>query len=238
MVSAYHDLQVTVKRLRDQIAQDEGALVHIRDLLAKADARRAKPQEDKRKWGKVAENLEASLDETRARLEHTRVTLRQMESQLAVAESAVMTAASPQPPIDDLTEDPIYTARTITLETLVQREADILQQPEQSAQTTRDLGRVELLNQLVGVVHPFEESSEAENRRQHLLRVAIGKIQQDQLDTITPQERRMLLICHSLLSRRLNPSPKDKHLLGILGAALQSIRQAAQGEQPPPLVDI
>jgi len=236
MTPMYHELQVAVKRLRDQILTDETALVQIRALLAKADRKRAVPGEARRKWEQVAENLETSLLETRARLEHNRVTLRHTEAQFAVLDSSLQTTSPQEEHVEpELAEDAVALARNTSLETLTRREAALLEAEAEGGDQVQERCRVELLNQLAGTVEG-QAAATGEQRRQHLLREAIEKVQLGALDRISPDERRMLLICHSLLSRRLNPSAKDRHLLKVLGAALETIRgQGRQATVPPPL---
>lgn len=234
MSSTFHELKAAVKRLSDQIAQDERALSKIRDLLAKADARRHTPGEDARKWAKVAEDLEHSLDQTRARLERNRVLLRQTEAQFDLADSAlrlrVQEACEPE-----TGENLVHTAASISLESLIKRESDAQRSDTPDRQQR---SAVELLNQLAG--HQGEPTLDAsrERRNQSLLRTAVDKIQRDALDHITAEERRMLIICHSLLSRRLEPSPRDKHLIKVLDKALHTLRTQRQTRVPSPPSDL
>lgn len=237
---------VVIKRLRDQVAQYEANLVRVKELLAKADARLRAANEDRRKWGRVVTNLEASLDEARARLERARVELRMAEQQ---AESGIQppqakpeVAVSPAAPSSDygtslsdsslsllkgLMQRPMQELAQVPLEEMVLIEAALPEEEvlEKTEDGRRLLGRIELVNQTRESPEERFDPAGEDRRRQVVLRAAIDKLQKNQVDKMTPEEIRMTLVCHTLLSRRLNPSIRDQHLLRILSAAINVLRR-------------
>ncbi len=205
---------------RARSAEDLAALEKVRDLLAKADERRVREPEEARKWNKVLENLENSLDLTKARYEQSLV---EVERIAAAEQEPVEVEKSEDTPADQWS-DTIRKVERLNLEEASQLQSEIDQGHIHDMQLEAGLA---LANQLSE--REEEEAIGVENRRQAVLRAAIDKIKKQQFNMMSLEEIKLVLACHSLLTSKLEPTSRDQRLRRILDGA-SKILQRRKGE--------
>jgi len=223
------ELRRQLARAKFKLAEDLQAVDEVKVLLIKADERRMSEPQEARKWNRVLENLENSLDQTRARCAYSSVIASQLEQACAVLEQALEQAAPP-PEIVLPTPPPGEDARhwTETLEkvgALSLEEACVLQSQIDSGEildSELEAG-LTLANQMHHEVEPGGQLPEA--RRQHVLRAAIDKVGKQAFDTMTLDEIKLLMACHSLLTSRLEPTMRDQRLRRILDGAIKILQK-------------
>lgn len=237
------ELQRLIALHKARQEEARAAMEKVRDLLAKADVRRHREPQNQRKWNAVLDHLEISLDEARARIEASQQETLRLQEQLhdtqamgkpdveAVA-TTLATAGAAQTSTFEDTEKKLLAASFLdlgkfSLEQIALVQSHLLEQPEEKATETEQLlGRLELANQVRDEVSVASSDDAPEyQRRQLLLRAAIDKIQTNRIDTMTRQEIDLVISCHSLLSRRLRPTPKDERLVRILSAAIKVLQR-------------
>ena len=219
---------------RARCAEDLKTLAQVRGLLAKADRRRVVESEDARKWNRVLESLERSLDLTKARYELSVAQVERLEREAGLA-------PSPGPPSTEGLADPgdawgetMRRVEGLTLEEASQLQSDIDSGNIDDAQLEAGLA---LANQMSG--DPESEAESGENRRQLALRAAIDKIGKRRFDQMSLEEIKLVLACHSLLTSRLEPTPRDQRLRRILDGAIKILQrrkeqmERLQGGNPP-----
>lgn len=227
-----------------KVRQDEArlAMEKIKALLAKADIRRHREPQNVRRWNEVLDHLEASLDEARSRIESGQLEAQRLQSMLRDIQFSGKTdeeinlgsfaGQGSAPPSAGNTERALLNASFLelgkfSLEQIALVQSNLME--ENSARTAAAeqlLGRVELANQVRDEGAAATNASTANyERRQLLLRTAIDKIQTNRVDTMTGEEVRLVISCHSLLSRRLRPTPKDERLVRILSAAIKVLQR-------------
>jgi len=252
-------LQEREQRNGEARRQVEARLEEVRGLLSRADRRAREFPEERRRWLGVIEHLESTLLEIRVRLNALNAEASMLQQGLAEAlaghvpvlqavkgEVALENQAASSLP-GSLSDSSISLARKVlqmpvealhklSLEEMTQLHSQIGAENvlASSPEVARLMGRVELANQGVGVSQAAQEEAPAdspERRRQLALRAAIEKIQRNRIDQMTPEEVKMTVACYDLVCRRMNPTPTDKHLKRVLGAAISILRrkQAEQG---------
>lgn len=222
---------------RSRCAQDLVALEKVRDLLTKADERRLREPQDARKWNKVLENLENSLDLSKARYEQSQAELHRLEREIKSVSGA---------------EAPPYEESVAGAQVEADGWSDTMRKLgglnlEQASQLQMEIDAGEIVDQELeaglALANQFrddggEAASEAiENRRQLALRAAIDKISKRQFDLMSLDEIKLVLACHSLLTSRLEPTPRDQRLRRILDGAskiLQKRKTALEAQEAPP----
>ncbi|MBI3117206.1 MAG: hypothetical protein HYZ00_00870, partial [Candidatus Hydrogenedentes bacterium] len=203
-----------------------------------------------RRWNAVLDHLELSLDEAKARHQACQAEVLRAEQALRELPPSPALEAAPQPPAQRRSEDAAFTKappalgeveqellnapfaelHKFSLEQIALVQSHLEQAPQVQSDVTEHLiGRLELANQVREDTAVPAHAAEPQNfRRQLVLRAAIDKIQANRIDAMTPDEIQLVVACHSLLTRRLRPTPKDERLLRILGAALK-VLQRKQG---------
>jgi len=91
------DLQELVAVLQDRVDQHNVRIDQINGLLEKAELRRRKEPDNRRKWNNVLDNLEASLKEERAKRESSQVALKDARQQLERLGNAVAANVDDEP---------------------------------------------------------------------------------------------------------------------------------------------
>ena len=226
-----------ITRLRDSLAEakvryaaDAKSLEEVRELLAKADERRLREPKDARKWNRVLENLEESLDLTKARCERSELEVLRLERDLAEAEDSVAPATKGTVP----TAEPSALTEAAADEwSNTMREVGALDLEEASRlQSKIDSGEIhdrqlEAGLALANQMHADdpEPAPGQEARRQLVLRSAIDKIRKQQFDAMTLDEVKLVLACHSLLTSRLEPTTRDQRLRRILDGAIKILQK-------------
>lgn len=224
MNTKLYDLQRQLAAARRKLAEDRASLAEVRDLLDKADERRIKEPAEARKWAKVLANLEASLDLTRARCAYSEASVGQLEAacaalELALAQHAAGIPESPALPAPPHAAEALAQTAALNLEEACQLQCQIDAGEIQDADLVAGLA---LANQL----RPDAESGEAQEvRRQVVLRAAVEKVRKQTFDTMTLDEIRLLMACHSLLTSRLEPSMRDQRLRRILDGAIKILQK-------------
>lgn len=226
-------MQSKLSRLREKLAQaraksaeDSAALERIKLLLAKADARRLAVPEEARRWNKALENMERSLDVVRARCAHSLALVARLESDLARLEAGGEEAADAGKDAlvdvssDEEWRDPLERLDGFNLEQASQLQARLDAGEIEDPQLEVGL---ELANQLRSDSPP--RPGEREPRRQLVLRAAVEKIKRRDFDAMTFDEIKLVISCHALLTRRLEPTPRDERLRRILDGAIRVLRK-------------
>jgi len=212
---AYYRERVESARKRYIVAQQ--ALEKVRGLLEKADE---EYRREPRKWHRVVDDLEASLDVAKGRVTAAEIEVQRFEEKLTELLGRVDDAEGeiPQPgPGAALDIDSPWPER-MNLE-----EASLLRDKIDSGAVAdrRIEAGLEFSNQL-GTTCERGPSGKVP-RRQLALRAAIDKIVQGSCGTMTCQEIRLVLACRALLETRLEPTQGDLRLRGIIDAALPDL---------------
>ncbi len=250
MPQSLEELENRFEDLNLRKGQDEDAIVKIKGLLRKADRRRLSETGNHRKWDSVLDNLECSLDETKNRLEATSLQLTLVKRN--IQEMREFGVANPLPEIarDTAAADtnPAFGVAKNILSMSIEDLANLSLEDvaklhdEISVDFSGDFGlgdtdvggRLELANQTRKneAPPPGGPRADIENRRQKTLREAIGKFQRKDFEKITQEELQITLICHALLRRRVDPSPKDLRLTRMLAGCIKMLdREKARIER-------
>ena len=221
------ELREQVFKARLKLAEDLQAVDQVRVLLLQADERRNTEPVEARKWNRVLENLENSLDQTRARHAYSQAVLFQLEQALLELEHAAGQSQIelPEPPRAEKAEQ--WTATLEKVGAMSLEEACVLQSQIDSGEihdAALEAG-LELTNQM----HPDVELAGSEripdSRRQVVLRAAIDKVGKQAFDSMTLDEIKLLMACHSLLTSRLEPTMRDQRLKRILDGAIKILQK-------------
>ena len=238
MSSLEQQIQKRLDYLQTQCAQHQINLDNVRRLLAKADDRRRREPDRMDRWNQVLDNLETCLDETRARLERCKVTIKLVERRLeALRTGESLREIEPETPPEPLPPPPgigIMTAQAaqrilnmpldeigkLSLEEVAMLQDNLVRENMAAAMpdNERFAARIEYANQTATMSDDLED-----NRKQSTLRAAIEKISTNRIAEMTEQEMRIVIACHDLLTRRLTTSPRDERLKRILGAAVKRL---------------
>lgn len=221
------ELREQIFKARAKLAEDIQAVDRVKVLLIKADERRRNEPEEARKWNRVLENLENSLDQTRARHAYSHAVTIQLEQALLELEHAAgqTQIELPEPPPAEVAEQ--WTATMEKVGAMSLEEACVLQSRIDSGEihdAALEAG-LELANQM----HPDVELAEGErvpdSRRQAVLRAAIDKVGKQAFDSMTLDEIKLLMACHTLLTSRLEPTMRDQRMKRILDGAIKILQK-------------
>ena len=219
------ELRNQLARARTKLAEDLRAVDEVKVLLVKADERRLAEPVEARKWNRVLENLENSLDQTRARCAYSGVIAGQLEQacmQLEHASETLRIELPAPPPGDEAAQ---WTATLEKVGALNLEEASVLQSRIDAGEihdTALEAG-LTLANQMRPDVEVSGPISEV--RRQLVLRAAIDKVGKQAFDDMTLDEIKLLMACHSLLTSRLEPTLRDQRLRRILDTAIKILQK-------------
>jgi len=213
---------------RVRCAADLKALEEVRGLLAKADERRLREPEEARKWNQVLEKLEKSLDLTKARYEQSERDVRRLEQEirdLGGSPDVVVSPLSGDGSSSESQDEDPWRSTLRQVESLNLEQASQLQCKIDSGeiQDERLEAGLALANQMQAKVP--EPEGGVESRRQLVLRRAIDKIGKRRYDLLSLDEINVVLACHSLLTSRLEPTPRDKRLRRILDGAIKILQR-------------
>jgi len=258
MVHEAAELEARLNALKLCEVQHEANLGRILQLLDKADARRREETHRPGRWNRVLDNLEASLDEAKARLEACRLDMAWTEREREKLGQGVSAEREGEPPPQerqtsaergelpplsqasleaarDILNMPLEEIGALTLEAvaLVHSEVGEGNETPRSPQERRLLGRLELANQWRSAPPAPPDGSAFQPRRQRTLRAAVEKIKTSRLDTLTPDEVRLVISCHALLTRNLKQNPREERLKRILDGAVKVLRQRHGSQQHP-----
>jgi hypothetical protein len=228
-------LSMELAEARAKCAEDLRALNRVRELLSKADEKRTLEPEEARKWNRVLENLENSLDLTRSRFQLSEARVQRLESDIARVTrdtgggagtpAAVAAPQGADAPVSDW-DHTMSEVGALNLE-----EASLLQSRIDSGEIHDEQleAGLELANQMreggAAEVAVEGEGSAQEQRRQLVLRAAIEKIRKQQFDQMSLDEVKLVIACHSLLTSRLEPTPRDQRLRRILDGAIKILQR-------------
>lgn len=227
MNAKLNELREQVFKARAKLAEDLQAVDQVRVLLLKADERRISEPEDARKWNRVLENLENSLDQTRARYAYSHALTSQLEQALLELEHTVgqTQIELPEPPPAAIAEQWAATMEKVGAMSL--EEACVLQSRIDSGEihdAALEAG-LELANQMHAEAEIIENERVSDSRRQLVLRAAIDKVGKQAFDAMTLDEIKLLMACHSLLTSRLEPTMRDQRLKRILDGAIKILQK-------------
>lgn len=208
-------------RARHSAALD--ALAKVKDLLAKADQRRVQEPQDARKWHRVLENLETSLDDTKKRVSSAELEMLRLERELKEFRQHLERGEQVAP--EDAkggaaAELGTGLPKPKNLEEAARMESSLAAEEGGDRQLAASL---ELANQM-GETYEIDDAGHTP-RRQEALRGAIAKISQRQFDAMSHDEIKLVVACHSLLTRRLAPTPRDQRLKRILDGAIRVLER-------------
>ena len=227
MRSKLLQLGLDLEQARARCAEDLRALEEVRGLLAKADERRLQEPEEARKWNRVLENLERSLDLTKARFERSDTLVRLLERNLDEMRTAH--GGPSEAPVNVPSEPAEGWSATMkqvgamNLEQASELQSRIDSGEIHDAQLEAGLA---LANQMhAGDAVDPAQAEPTEQRRQLVLRGAIDKIGKQQFDQMGLDEIKLVIACHSLLTSRLNPTERDQRLRRILDGAIKILRR-------------
>lgn len=205
----------------------------IRGLLAKADARLRETPDDRRRWLSVVENLENSLTEVKARLAFVEDEIQRgvtgtlppgnSLSRLSLSDSGIRF-------VDNMLNMSVLDVSTMNIEELAQAKSKTDEPGPTASDRARAEARIELANQTRVSNEPDAQESEIPSQRSQLvLRAAIDKIQSGRIGAMSSEEANLIISCHELMVRRVNPTPSDLRLKRILSGAI-TILQRRQNE--------
>ena len=172
---------------------------------------------------KVLENLETSLDDTKKRVSAAELELLRLERELKDFRQHVERGDEVGTDVADLANLPVEQPERLgpqNLEEAAGLENALIETGGGDPQLAASL---ELANQM-GETYEIDEAGQTP-RRQEALRGAIAKISQRQFDAMSHDEVKLLLACHSLLTRRLAPTPRDQRLKRILDGAIRVLER-------------
>lgn len=204
----------------------------IRGLLAKADARLREDPENRRRWLTVVENLENSLTDVKARLQFIEEEIKRGVTTVQETKgSAIRLSLSDSGVrfVDNVLGMSVMDMSRMNIEDLAQTQAKYDEPGTTEAQRARAAARVELANQTRAEVPASAESEIPSQRSQLVLRAAIDKIQAGCIGSMSQEEAKLIMACHELMVRRVNPTPSDLRLKRILSGAI-NILQKRQNE--------
>lgn len=247
-----NDLQKRLQLLYEKRNAALGVLNQIRELLTKADTRRASGQGDARRWSSVIGNLEKSLGEARLRLQRCDLVIYQVECQLgirAAGDKSVEGGAAVTDLPDDieLPLDPDKAVEQILamslsdLSKLTMEQVAIIHSRLPEKEIPLDLedvdrieARLELANQTRPSVSeaPIASSSAEprhtmskfqERRNQLLLRATLEKVRANRLVDVTREEKTLLANCLEMLNRRIETDAREERLKEVFRDALDKL---------------
>ncbi len=224
-------LEMKLRRNIDEARARHGAaldaLTKVKELLAKADQRRLKEPQDARKWHRVIENLETSLDDTKKRVSAAELELLRLERELKEFRQHLERGEPTQTDSaeEHVSEEPQPDrSAPKNLEEAARLESTLDATGGGDVQLAASL---ELANQM-GETYEIDGAGQTP-RRQEALRGAIAKISQRQFDAMSHDEIKLVVACHSLLTRRLAPTPRDQRLKRILDGAIRVLERRKSG---------
>ena len=237
------DLQKRLKALYEKRDAALQIMNQIKELLAKADERRASESGDPRRWNSVLNHLETSLDDARKRLDRCEAVIRQVETQAGISPSTGETFTSteeggaeggvpfieldPDKAVEQVLAMSLSDLSQLTMEQVAMLHARL---PEKEPsldgeQMQQAAARLELANQTRGTVTgtPPQRSRYMERRNQLLLRATLEKVRQNRLADVTHEEKLLLTNCLELLCRRLEPDPREERIKAMLREAVDRL---------------
>lgn len=247
-----NDLQKRLKLLYEKRNAALGVLNQIRDLLTKADARRASGQGDNKRWSGVVANLEKSLADARLRLQRCDVVIFQVECQLGIRTAADKPAVNDADgaelpddialPLDpDKAVEQILAMSLSDLSKLTMEQVAIIHSRLPEKEIPLDLddvdrieARLELANQTrpsvcevappAGNAEPRQAMSKFQERRnQLLLRATLEKVRANRLADVTREEKKLLANCLEMLNRRIETDAREERLKEVFRDALHKL---------------
>ena len=219
---------------RNRLAEDAKSLDNVRELLRKADEHRRLEPGETRKWNRVLENLERSLDLMKARVERSKMVVFQLERDGKAEDVAAAAGEAPAGAVDPAAAEDTSVKWFETmhrLEALNLEEACTLQSQIDAGEIHDEQleAGLALANQMQHDTGPEVDaegdSEQPECRRQLVLRDAIDCIRKQQFDQMTLDQINLVMACHSLLTSRLEPTSRDQRLRRILDGAIKILRK-------------
>lgn len=240
---------MTPEALEESLRQNGRLVEHIRGLLERADARREAEPENRRKWNRVLDNLEAALSEAKLRLQHCEKCLEQeREWHAAVEEGTVPPEDLPAPcaalreidleVADDpgnpeaanaakrLLDAPLEAVEGAPLEQVALAQTYLSWRREKGLANGADrrlAGRIELAIQgRNGKTARVSVTRTAQERRhQRALRDIVAKVQWNRFESLTVHDLGLALECYAVLARRPDLDESERRLKAILGRGLR-----------------
>jgi len=251
------ELQAQLTRLEAQRQVMQAALDNVRQLLDKADERRAVDGE--RRWDQILDNLEQALDTTASKLTACDQQIKEVKRRLrdllqggmlegqgdeasGPQEPLVSDRASPAGKIDGakrIMALPVDQLRDLTIEQLTRIHSRLFEAeppeaaPAQQAQTPERSSLSARIEQAQRsrrrrAARPRRPAvSFVERRKQHLLRGAVAKATTDKVAGMTLEEIDLVLNWHKTLDERAGPTEGDRRLLDLLDPFIGKLKERA-----------
>ncbi|MBI1321387.1 MAG: hypothetical protein GC168_20885 [Candidatus Hydrogenedens sp.] len=249
------ELELMLTRLKERREELHTKIEQTRELLAKADSRRAAERDKQAKWDATLNNLEASYDALKREYERVKMETENIERELATlteaegvsldtmirrAEVSITTeAAQAAAPAasennDGFSGKGLIRVLSTPLDRLARLSVEQLQRlsaaaaaSEEFNQQERDaiVARFSLAIEATGSMHPDAPNPAVSARRQFVLRGAVDKIQRRLVHELTQDEADALIACHGRLAKNPARTPAENRLMVIIGEAMRMIRR-------------
>lgn len=251
------ELQAELARLEEQRHVMQAALDNVRQLLDKADERRA--EDGERRWNQVLDNLEKTLDLTGAKLTVCVQQIKETKRRLRdLLETGVETGEGDEAPgaqgpvvpepmpssgnlgaAERILALPVDQLRDLTMEQLTRIHSHLFEVDHAEAAPAQEAKKPEP-SSLSARIEEAQRSrrrrsararrpavSFVERRKQHLLRGAIAKATTDKLGGMTLEEIDLVLNWHKTLAERVEPTDSDRRPLGLLEPFIGDLEERA-----------
>jgi hypothetical protein len=229
-----------IAELLTKRAERENVAQQILDLVDRAEEKHRNDRQNRRKWNRILIRLEDSLVEAKRAVAECD-TLIQIEKQRdeetpqKPAQPPASAPAEPQPAITEpdpekraaykIANVPIEELASVSLQEVAFARAYTARRAfgtHDKKFTKRLFAKLELASQLPGVRGALQ--SEGERRRQNVLREAIVKVQQGQINSMNDEEIELVVGCYKTLSGKLIADAENTRLLEIMSGMIEALK--------------
>lgn len=247
------ELELLLTRLRSRREELNGKIEQTRELLARADTRRAAERDQQAKWNATISNLEANYALLKREHERAKMETEMVERELASLDGAqgvsldsmILSAEQQDTALVSADAAPHDSSAAFSGRGLIRvlgtpigrlarlnpdqlkRLAIVAAASEELSSTEKEAlaARLALAIEACGAGHPEAPEAALSARRQFVLRGAVDKIQRSMAHELTKDEAEALLACRERLQKSPSRSPSENRLLGIIGSAISPIRR-------------
>jgi hypothetical protein len=246
------ELELLLTRLRGRREELLTKIERTRELLTRADSRRAAEPDQKAKWDATLNNLEASYDVLKREYELAKMETERVERELTVIDGGqdvsldTMIRRAEQQDTATVSADAAKDSGTAfagrglirvmstPIGRLARLNVDQLRRLAVVAAASEGFtaeeksavtARINLAIEATGASHPEAPEAALSARRQFVLRAAVDKIQRRMAHDLTPDETEALLTCHARLQKSTSRTPSEARLLAIITEVISVIRR-------------
>jgi len=247
------ELELLLTRLRGRREELLSKIEHTRELLARADSRRAAERDQQAKWDATLNNLEASFDQLKREYELAKMETERVERELSALDgepdvsldtmirraeqqdSAMVSAdASAKDAGAAFSGRGLIRVLGTPIGRLARLNVDQLRRLAVVAAASEEFtaeekgavtARINLAIEATGASHPDAPEAALSARRQFVLRAAVDKIQRRMSHELTQDEAEALLACHMRLQKLTTRTSSETRLLGIISEVMSLIRR-------------